>query len=142
MNCKILIAVLATISCGIVDVANGQAAGTGQTPGRTSSQESKQSEAATKESSRNSKRSRLREGTKLEGALGRFEITGSRIMFYSANGLDPIRVLENLALERITRELTGIARQRQWKITGLVTEFQSGNYLLVQRATLTTDTAQ
>lgn len=90
----------------------------------------------------NTKHERLREGTRIENQFGRFEVTGDRVTFYSASGSDSIRVLENLALERVTRELTGIARNRQWKITAIVTEFKGNNFLLLEHAVLRTDTTQ
>ena len=50
------------------------------------------------------KQSRLREGTQVN-LVGRFEVTGDRITFYPKSESDPIRALENLALERVAREL-------------------------------------
>lgn len=79
---------------------------------------------------------RLREGTELNGISGKFEITGDRITFYPADGADALRVLENLALERIARELSGIERERLWRVTGQVTEYQGNNFLLVTYAIL------
>lgn len=79
---------------------------------------------------------RMREGAKLTDYVGKFEVTGERITFYPSAGGEPLRALENLTLERVAHELAGIRREREWSVTGVVTEFQGGNYLLVTRAIL------
>lgn len=84
----------------------------------------------------NEKAKRLREGTVLEKLIGRFESTGDRVTFYPLEGMDSMRVLENLALERVARELPGLSRDRQWRVAGEITEYQGSNYLLVSRAVL------
>ena len=117
--------------------------------------------------------------------LGKFVIIGDRISFYPHESGEPLRALENLALERIARQLSGLvrrpeaaraaeasglvdaagldpaaavadaelvvvatpladtarqlsglSRQRLWSVSGTITEFQGGNYLLVERAIL------
>jgi hypothetical protein len=47
---------------------------------------------------------------------------------------ESFRVLENLALERINRELGQARGNLQWTVSGIVTEFRGNNYLLVTRA--------
>lgn len=88
------------------------------------------------------KSSRLREGAKLENVLGRFEATGDRIAFYRMDGEESIRTLENLALERVSRELTGLPRERMWRVSGVVTEFRGNNFLLIESAVLAPDVKQ
>ena len=79
---------------------------------------------------------RLREGTQIEDVLGKFEVIGDRISFYPSESNEPLRALENLALERVALQLSGLSRKRVWRVSGTVTEFQGGNYLLVERAIL------
>ena len=85
---------------------------------------------------------RRREGDVFDGQ-GTFQSTGDRVTFYSEvdNEADKevFRVLENLALERITRILedpSGLGASRKWSVTGVVTEYRGSNYLLIERAIL------
>lgn len=83
---------------------------------------------------------RRREGSLLKAQIGRFEITGDRVTFYpSDNEEEQFRVLENLALERVVRALTETHTRRKWNVSGLITEFQGTNFLLVHRAFLTSN---
>jgi len=82
---------------------------------------------------------RLREGSELKDLVGNFKITGDRVTFYPSEGNEQYRVLENLNLERVVRVLTETQIQREWNISGLITEFQGANYLLVRRAYITTN---
>ena len=91
-------------------------------PTRTGSQESNVAE----------KRFRLREGAKLVEQVGDFKETGGRIAFYPDGTSASLQVLENLALERVAQNLA--ERSRKWSVTGLVTEYRGGNYLLLHRA--------
>jgi hypothetical protein len=43
-------------------------------------------------------------------------------------------VLENLALERIVRILNETRGQRQWLVSGTITEYRGSNYLLISKA--------
>jgi hypothetical protein len=81
------------------------------------------------------RKERQREGNRFEGT-GRFEISGDRVTFYPAESQESYRVLENLALERVARVLGESREPRQWKVVGTFTEFQGGNYLLLNRATV------
>jgi hypothetical protein len=78
---------------------------------------------------------RVREGTELHKIEGVFKMVGDRIAFYSGEDKEPFRILENLALERIWRMLDQ-ARGRTWIVSGTVTEYRGGNFLLVSRAVL------
>ncbi len=51
---------------------------------------------------------------------------------------ESFRVLENLALERINRELGQARGNLQWTVSGMVTEFRGNNYLLVTKAMVKT----
>lgn len=112
-----------------------------QSPGET---ESKQPVGANEGPGLGSER--LREGSQFKGRIGRFEITGDRVTFFpsdknaNSEGEEQYRVLENLALERVVRVLNDTRTRRQWNVSGLITEFQGANYLLVRRAFITSST--
>jgi len=77
---------------------------------------------------------RVREGSKLVEQLGEFRETGGRIAFYPEGARDSLTVLENLALQRVSRDLE--LGTRKWSVSGTITEYHGLNYLLVQRAVL------
>ncbi len=77
---------------------------------------------------------RLREGTQLIEVTGKFEAAGDRASFVIADSSESVRVLENLALQRVMRVLPQIQPGTQWTISGMVTEYNNGNYLLLTRA--------
>ena len=77
---------------------------------------------------------RLREGSKLTDVAGQFDFAGDRIAFFPSDSKESFRVLENLALERVSRIL-GEGRQKpEWSVSGVITEFRGVNYLLVTKA--------
>jgi hypothetical protein len=76
---------------------------------------------------------RLREGEAVELA-GRMELSGDRAIFHSDAGHPPLRLLENLALERIARILGESSEERVWVVSGVITEYRGANYLLVTKA--------
>ena len=77
---------------------------------------------------------RLREGTRLLEISGRFEAVGDQVNFVFADSGESVRILENLALERIFRVLSDSQASPNWIISGTVTEYNSGNYLLLTKA--------
>ena len=85
---------------------------------------------------------RLREGTRLLDAAGRFEVVGDRISFVFADSTESMRVLENLSLDRVFRVLSNSQASPQWIISGTVTEYNSGNYLLLTKAVQTAKSAK
>ena len=80
---------------------------------------------------------RQREGTRLTEVNGRFEVTGDRVSFATTDSADSMRVLENLALERIARVLAENRASPEWTISGTVTEYNGANYLLLTKAVQT-----
>lgn len=80
---------------------------------------------------------RLREGTQLIEVTGKFESAGDRTSFVIADSSESLRVLENLALQRVTRVLPQVQPGTQWTISGVVTEFNNNNYLLMTKAVQT-----
>ena len=85
---------------------------------------------------------RIREGTEIVNQLGHFRTAGDRLTFFPADGNSRLVGLENLNLERIARMIADSPALLQWKVSGTVTEFTGANYLLVQRAILTTQVQQ
>jgi hypothetical protein len=76
---------------------------------------------------------RLREGELVE-LTGKLELSGDRATFHPQEGRQPLRVLENLALERITRVLSESRDDRDWLVSGVVTEYRGANYILIHKA--------
>jgi hypothetical protein len=77
---------------------------------------------------------RMREGSKLAAQLGVFEEERGRFAFHPEGSTDSLLVLENLALQRISRDLE--LGPRKWSVSGTVTEYMGLNYLLVERAVM------
>jgi hypothetical protein len=75
-----------------------------------------------------------REGTELTEHHGQFKANGGRWVFHSIDGTLRLTVLENLALERVTRMNNESDRALDWVIEGTVTEFQGDNFLLLTQA--------
>lgn len=83
-----------------------------------------------------------REGTHLREERGRFEYSGDRMTFTATDRKTRFVVLENLNLQRIVQILSGSGDSLQWTVNGVITEFQSMNFLLVTRATRATATSE
>jgi hypothetical protein len=78
---------------------------------------------------------RLREGSSLTDALGRFQIVGDSLMFTpSDNPKAPIRCLPNLMLQRIHQSIRDDDRGSEWIVQGKITEYFDDNFLLIERA--------
>jgi hypothetical protein len=76
---------------------------------------------------------RLREGVELADRVGQFKLRGDRATFISTDGGLSLVGLENLNLERVVRAISDNPNQ-DWRVSGIVTEFRGGNYLLITRA--------
>lgn len=80
---------------------------------------------------------RIREGTRLTDVTGTFQSIGNENVSFSPSGSkDSFRVLENLALERISRTLDENRGPQKWIVSGLITEYRGSNYLLVTKAVI------
>jgi hypothetical protein len=77
---------------------------------------------------------RLREGTALVEAAGSFQFAGDRIAFQPDGASDSLRVLENLALERVGRIIAEGRGAQAWVVSGQITEYKGANYLLLTKA--------
>ncbi|MEX0586421.1 MAG: hypothetical protein WD176_07245 [Pirellulales bacterium] len=76
---------------------------------------------------------RIREGIELADRVGQFKLRGDRATFIPAEGGLSLVGLENLNLERVVRAISDNPNQ-DWRVSGVVTEFRGGNYLLITRA--------
>lgn len=78
---------------------------------------------------------RLREGTVITNQLGTFRHEGEGAVFILEKDKELV-ALPNLSLERITRTLKGFDEPEgvRWTVSGVVTEFNGRNYLLISRA--------
>lgn len=81
-----------------------------------------------------------REGSQLREERGRFEFSGDRVVFISTETKTRFIGLENLNLQRIAQISGGSADALEWTVSGVITEFQGTNYVLVTRATRATAT--
>jgi|GEM_PF-3300668 len=82
------------------------------------------------------KRMQIRQGSELVSVLGNFRDAGDRIIFYSADNSMRLVVLENLSLERVGKILEFAPEELLWQVSGVVTEYDSQNYLLLSQAVL------
>lgn len=78
---------------------------------------------------------RLREGTKLRDAIGRFRQNGDTLVFVDSQDRE-ITGLPNLNLERVARMLRTLEEPESvtWSVSGTITEFGGHNYVLLSRA--------
>jgi hypothetical protein len=72
----------------------------------------------------------------LNDEVGGFSRVGERVSFSPGGNREALRCLENLALERISRAIDESQGQRQWIVSGTITEFKGANYLLVTKAVI------
>lgn len=79
---------------------------------------------------------RQREGTQLVEVLGKFKVSGDRVIFYTSEGNQRYGGLENLNLERIALLVGENPDELEWCVSGEVTEYRGSNYLLVTKAML------
>jgi len=80
---------------------------------------------------------RLREGTRLIDVTGSFQAVGAdSVSFLASGNKDSYRVLENLALQRVSFSLQDDRTLRQWIVSGTITEYRGANYLLLTKAVI------
>ena len=87
------------------------------------------------------KMQRLREGTELRDVPGTFVAVKDRFEFVTSDGVHRLRMLENLALERVVRKVGESPDKSIWKVSGVVTEFEGTNCFLVRRIIAESPTA-
>ena len=91
--------------------------------------------AVSREDAEEDAKRRLREGTVLTDEGGRFRQDGDGAVFISEKQIEFV-ALENLNLERVARTLKGSDESEsiRWSVSGMVTEFNGRNFLLITRA--------
>jgi hypothetical protein len=77
----------------------------------------------------------VREGARIEGRPMRARISGDTLIWQAEDSRQAFETLENLALERVLHAIRNDTSDRQWTVTGTVTEFQGRNYILLERVT-------
>ena len=78
----------------------------------------------------------IREGTVMQSQHVIFRITNDRVILTLSNGTERYICLENLNLQRITDVLKDNPTLTDWTVDFVVTEYRSVNYVLIQRAVL------
>ncbi|QDS98061.1 hypothetical protein [Adhaeretor mobilis] len=78
---------------------------------------------------------RLREGTRIEGWLGHFELKSQSATFRTEQG-HVLGSLANLNLERIVATLQAADKPEDmwWSVSGTITEYSGKNHVLISRA--------
>lgn len=80
-------------------------------------------------------RSLLREGSTVVEANGKFRIVKDRLIFQEDGSTRSFVCLENQMLQRVASYLSDEDRRLVWVVTGRITEYESSNYLLIEKAT-------
>ena len=75
----------------------------------------------------------LREGTRVESRPAECRSEGERLTILLPDTTRALTALENLATQRIQKAVLDDPSDKQWIITGTVTEFQGRNYILIER---------
>ncbi len=124
-----------TVGLGLMIGASLIAAEAVVAPGRSADDFSAVGEAEATDLPKKSK-GRVREGTKLVDKRGFFKQRGDGATFHAEDGSLKIEGLENLNLQRVVLAIGSPGKRNEivWLVSGTVTEFQSGNYLLIDRA--------
>ena len=78
----------------------------------------------------------LREGTIMQSQHVIFRVSNDRIILSLDTGAERYVCLENLNLQRITAVLKSNPTLTDWTVDFVVTEYQGSNYVLIQRAVL------
>jgi hypothetical protein len=84
----------------------------------------------------NDKTDRLHEGGAIINQAGSFRRAGDRVTFVSADNKQRLIVLENHALEQVAQTNAESPAQLEWIVSGTISEFRGGIFLLVSQANL------
>ncbi|MBM3964497.1 MAG: hypothetical protein FJ308_05435 [Planctomycetes bacterium] len=80
-------------------------------------------------------RALLREGSTIVEAKGKFRVVKDRLIFREDGSTRTFVCLENQMLQRVASYLSDEDRRLVWVVTGRITEYESSNYLLIEKAT-------
>ncbi|PQO25313.1 hypothetical protein C5Y96_25785 [Blastopirellula marina] len=83
------------------------------------------------------KLTRLREGAEIVDSKGTFEWIGDRLSFVPENEKMVLKILENRMMERVVQAQESSTGELVWLVSGTVTEFRGGNFLLIKHVVLT-----
>jgi len=111
--------------------------GSAANPPATTGSRSTHSSAASGALTAGKSSERLREGTKLIDVVGTFQSVGNDSVTFTpgpvGSNKESLRVLENLALQRVSQVLDENKGARLWTVTGEITEYKDANYLLLKK---------
>ncbi|MEW4451963.1 hypothetical protein AB1L30_04680 [Bremerella sp. JC817] len=82
------------------------------------------------------KSKRLREGAEVVDTKGSFEWIGDRLSFNLDGEQVSLKILENRMMERVVQTQESSTGELVWVVTGTVTEYRGGNYLLMTHVVL------
>lgn len=83
------------------------------------------------------KMKRLREGAEIVDAEGTFEWIGDRLSFVQGEDKPVLKILENRMMERVVQSQETSTGELIWIVSGTVTEYRGGNFLLIKHVVLT-----
>lgn len=83
------------------------------------------------------KMKRLREGAEIVDSEGTFEWIGDRLSFLQANDKTVLKILENRMMERVVQAQESSTGELVWVVSGTITEYRGGNFLLMKHVVLT-----
>ena len=75
-----------------------------------------------------------REGTRFDQQAVTFRAENDQLVVLTGNDSRSIQVLENLAAQRIYRANRDDPQDNRWTISGVFTEFEGHNYLILEQA--------
>ena len=90
-----------------------------------------------KSENQSEKRELLREGTMIQSRHVVFRVTKNRVLMTPVSSSEYFYCLENLNLQRIANVIRQNPTLTDWEVDFLITEYQGINYVLIQRAVLT-----
>jgi len=82
------------------------------------------------------KMKRLREGAEIVDSEGTFEWIGDRLSFVQDGEKVVLKILENRMMERVVQAQEGSTGELVWVVSGTVTEYRGGNFLLMKHVVL------
>ena len=109
----------------------------GVTVGTNPEMASKNDGLLSKNENQPEKRELLREGTSMQSQHVVFRVTKNRVLMTPVSGSEHFYCLENLNLQRIADVIRQNPTLTDWEVDFLITEYQGINYVLIQRAVLT-----
>ena len=83
------------------------------------------------------KMQRLREGAEIVDSEGTFEWIGDRLSFVPDGEKTVLKILENRMMERVVQAQESSTGELVWVVSGTVTEYRGGNFLLIKHVVLT-----